>query len=334
VQEPIGLLLTNVGTPDAPTAKAVRRYLREFLSDRRVVDLPRALWLPILHLVILTFRPRRSAHAYASIWTEQGSPLLVIVENMAAALEAALRDKVQAPVHVAVGMAYGNPSVRRGFEELRDRGCRRILVLPLYPQYSSPTTGSSFDAVSRTLTTWRWVPELRWITSYHTHPLYIEALARSVRQAWEKDGVPDRLLVSFHGMPKRYDAAGDPYRGQCEETARLLTDALQLETDQWLLAFQSRFGREEWLMPYTDVVLHDWGRQEIGRVDVVCPGFAADCLETLEEIAIRGRETFLKSGGRELRYIPALNERPAHIAALSNLVLQHLAGWDLGPRLA
>jgi len=334
MQEPVGLLLTNVGTPDAPTAKAVRRYLKQFLSDRRVVDLSRALWLPILHGIILTFRPRRSAHAYASIWTAQGSPLLVIVESLAAALEASLRDKIAAPVHVAVGMAYGNPSVQRGFEELWDRGCRRVLVLPLYPQYSSPTTGSSFDAVTRTLTDWRWVPELRTIGSYHAHPLYIEALAQSVRQAWEREGEPDRLLLSFHGMPKRYDAAGDPYRSQCEETVRLLTDRLDLDPDRWLLTFQSRFGREEWLTPYTDVTLHAWGKQRMGRVDVLCPGFAADCLETLEEIAMRGRETFLRAGGGELRYIPALNERPAHIAALSDLVLRHVSGWDEDPQLA
>jgi len=334
MQEPVGLLLTNVGTPDAPTAKAVRRYLKQFLSDRRVVDLSRALWLPILHGIILTFRPRRSAHAYASIWTAEGSPLLVIVESLAAALEASLRDKIAAPVHVAVGMAYGNPSVQRGFEELWDRGCRRVLVLPLYPQYSSPTTGSSFDAVTRTLTDWRWVPELRTIGSYHAHPLYIEALAQSVRQAWEREGEPDRLLLSFHGMPKRYDAAGDPYRSQCEETVRLLTDRLDLDPDRWLLTFQSRFGREEWLTPYTDVTLHAWGKQRMGRVDVLCPGFAADCLETLEEIAIRGRETFLRAGGGELRYIPALNERPAHIAALSDLVLRHVSGWDEDPQLA
>ncbi len=325
--EPIGILLTNVGSPAAPTTAALRRYLRQFLADRRVVDLPRPLWLPILYFFILPFRPRRSAHAYASIWTNAGSPQLVIVRALAQALDMTLRARIDTPLPVALGMAYGEPSIRRGLEELRDHGCRRILVLQLFPQYSSPTTGAAFDAVSAALAAWRCVPELRTITGYHDRPGYIEALARSVREFWKREGEPERLLVSFHGVPRRYDEAGDPYGGQCVDTARLLTTALGLNADRWLLAFQSRFGREEWLQPYTDVTLRQWARQGVAQVDVICPGFAADCLETLEEIAIRARASFLQAGGQRLRYIPAMNARPDHVAALADLVAQHLQGW-------
>ena len=326
--EPIGLLLTNVGSPEAPTAAALRPYLRQFLSDRRVVDLARPLWLPILYFFILPFRPRKSAHAYASIWTNEGSPQLVIVRALARALDAALRGRASVPVAVTIGMAYGEPSIRRGLEELRERGCGRILVLPLFPQYSSPTTGSALDAVWATLADWRWVPELRTITGYHDRPGYVEALASSVREFWQREGEPDRLLVSFHGMPRRYDEAGDPYAGQCVETARLFAAALGVTEERWLLAFQSRFGREEWLQPYTDVTLRQWARQGVTKVDVVCPGFAADCLETLEELAIRARGTFLQAVGERLRYIPALNTRPDHVRLLTDLAVQHLQGWN------
>ncbi|HZM14444.1 MAG TPA: ferrochelatase [Candidatus Krumholzibacteria bacterium] len=327
MHDPIGVLLTNLGTPDAPTAPAVRRYLREFLSDRRVVDLPRPLWLPILYGFVLTLRPRRSARAYASIWTNEGSPLLSIMQDLAAAFESALHLQTTVPVHVAVGMTYGNPSMAQGLERLRDAGCLRVLVLPLYPQYSSPTTGSAFDAVARALTSWRRVPELRTISDYHDHRLYLQALGRSVREFWGQHGEPDRLLVSFHGMPQRFDAAGDPYRGQCEATASSLTGLLGLDAQRTLLAFQSRFGREEWLQPYTDVTLQEWARQGISTVDVVCPGFAVDCLETLEEIAIRYRQAFLAAGGQRLRYIPALNDRPDHVTALVDLAIAKLQGW-------
>lgn len=324
---PIGVLLTNLGTPDAPTAPAVRRYLREFLSDRRVVDLPRALWLPILYLFVLPLRPRRSAHAYASIWTNAGSPLLCIMQDLAASFESALRLQTTTPVHVAVGMTYGNPSMRQALGQLRDAGCRQILVLPLYPQYSSPTTGSAFDALARVLTAWRWVPELRTISGYHDRSGYIQALARSVREFWGQNGEPERLMVSFHGMPKRFDAAGDPYRGQCEATTTLLLRALALDPTRCLQTYQSRFGREEWLQPYTDITLQEWARQGITNVDVLCPGFSVDCLETLEEIAIRNRQTFLAAGGQHLRYIPALNDRADHVNVLVELTLQHLQGW-------
>jgi protoporphyrin/coproporphyrin ferrochelatase len=330
VHEPIGVLLTNAGTPDAPTAAAVRRYLRQFLSDRRVVDLPRALWWPLLHLVILPFRSPRAARAYASVWTAEGSPLLVVSRRQAEALELALRACLAQPVHVALGMGYGSPSLGAGLAELRDRGCWRVLVLPLFPQYASPTVGSAFDGVTGVLRGWRQVPELRFACGYHDHPGYVAALAKSVRELWERDGEPDRLLLSFHGLPARFIALGDPYRGQCEETARLLVAALGLDAGRVTLAFQSRFGREEWLEPYTDEVLRSWGQSGVGTVDVVAPGFAADCLETLEEIAIRYRATFLAAGGGRFRYVPALNERPDHVAALADVVRRRLAGWDAG----
>ena len=338
MHEPIGLLITNVGTPDAPTPAAVRRYLREFLSDRRVVDLPRPLWWPLLYLFILPIRSRRSAHAYASIWTPEGSPLLRNTRRLAEALEVALSARLPEPVHVAVGMGYGNPSMRTALTTLRDRGCRRVLVLPLFPQYASPTTGSTFDAVTNVLRNWRHVPELRFASGYHDHPGYIAALARSVRDLWDRDGEPDRLLLSFHGLPQRYVADGDPYAAQCEETARLLVAALGLGepapsakssggSGRWALAYQSRFGREEWLRPYTDETLRSWAANGIANVDVLSPGFAADCLETLEEIGIRNRAWFVEAGGRQLRYIPALNDRLDHVEALADVALRHLHGW-------
>ncbi|MFQ5600266.1 MAG: ferrochelatase [Candidatus Krumholzibacteriia bacterium] len=327
MRHPVGLLLTNVGTPDAPTPAAVRRYLREFLWDRRVVDLPRPLWWLVLHLFVLPFRSRRSASAYAKIWAPEGSPLLLVARHQADALEKTLRNVRAETVHVAVGMGYGNPSIRRALEELRDRGCRHVLVLPLYPQYSSPTTGSTFDAVAEVFRSWRWVPELRMVGGYHDHPAYIAALANSVREFWERNGEPERLLVSFHGLPERYHEAGDPYRTQCERTTELLTGALALPAERWTMSFQSRFGREAWLRPYTAQTLRDWGGSGVESADVVCPGFSADCLETLEEIAIQNRRFFLESGGKQFRYIPALNARSDHVDALANLVTPHLKGW-------
>jgi protoporphyrin/coproporphyrin ferrochelatase len=325
---PIGVLLTNIGTPDAPTSAAVRRYLRQFLSDRRVVDLPRPLWWPLLHLFILPLRSPRSARAYAAIWTPDGSPLLAVARGQAQAVELALRTRLAQPVHVALGMGYGNPSLGAGLEALRDRGCWRVLLLPLFPQYSSPTTGSAFDGVTGVLRGWRRVPELRFVSGYHDHPGYVAALAASVRERWDRDGEPDRLLLSFHGLPQRYVTLGDPYRSQCEETARLLVAALGLGDGRATLAYQSRFGREEWLKPYTDETLKAWGQSGVATVDVVAPGFAADCLETLEEIGIRYRETFLRAGGRRFRYLPALNARPDHVAALADVALRQLGGWD------
>jgi len=322
------ILLVNLGTPDAPTPAALRRYLREFLWDRRVIDWPRPLWWLVLNGVILNTRPRRSARLYAQIWSDEGSPLLAIGRRQAAALGAELRQRLgDGAPHVALGMRYGRPSIRTALEELRAQGCTRLLVLPLYPQYFSGTTGSTFDAVAAALATWRWVPELRTIGGYHDDAGYIRALAESVRDLWAREGEAERLLLSFHSIPVRGQQAGDPYPEQCQETARLLSAALGLSPERCTIGFQSRFGREKWLEPFTDRILQSWGAAGVQSADILCPGFAADCLETLEEIAIRYRSYFLQAGGQRYRYIPALNDRPDHVRALADLILRHLQPW-------
>ncbi len=313
-----GILVSNLGTPDAPTPAALKRYLREFLKDPRVIDLPRWKWLPLLELLILPRRSPKSAEAYRKVWTPEGSPLLSISKRQRALLE----ERLGLPV--ALGMRYGNPSIARALDELLAKGCGRVLVLPLYPQYAAATTASTFDALGDALKRLRVVPEIRTIRSYRDEPLYIAALARSIRETWEKGGPPKRLLLSFHGLPRRYVDLGDPYRQECEETARLLAAELGTECH---VAFQSRFGREEWLKPYTDETLMAWGREKVESVDVACPGFSADCLETIEEIDQQNREFFEHAGGGRFRYIPALNDRADHIEALAAVARKSLAGW-------
>jgi ferrochelatase len=314
-----GILVSNLGTPDAPTPAALKRYLREFLKDPRVIDLPRWKWLPLLELLILPRRSPKSAEAYAKVWTPEGSPLLSISKRQRALLEGKLG------LPVALGMRYGNPSIARALDELLAKGCGRVLVLPLYPQYAAATTASTFDALGDAIRRLRVVPEIRTVRSYHDEPLYIAALARSVREAWEQGGPPKRLLLSFHGLPRRYVDLGDPYRKECEETARLLAAELGFKCD---LSFQSRFGREEWLKPYTDETLTAWGREKLESVDVACPGFSADCLETIEEIDQQNREFFQHAGGGRFRYIPALNDRADHVEALAAVARRNLQGWD------
>ena len=327
-----GVLITNVGTPAAPTTAAVRRYLAEFLSDSRVVELPRWLWLPVLHAVILRLRPRRSAAAYRKIWSEQGSPLLVNAQRQAAALDNALAECWQGSVKVALGMRYGEPSIAAALKRLQDWGARRVLVLPLYPQYSATTTGSTYDALLEALTAERCVPELRVVSHYHDHPGYIDALAGSVRDARDKHGQGGRLLMSFHGLPQRYCDAGDPYYEQCLETARLVATRLQEGPENWALAFQSRVGRERWLQPYTESLLREWAESGVRTVQVLCPGFSVDCLETLEEIGIRAAALFRSWGGETLHYIPALNDRRDHITALSDIVTSQTSDWQQATR--
>ncbi len=319
-----GLLLTNLGTPDAPTAPALRRFLREFLSDPRVIDLPRWKWLPILYLFVLTLRPKRSAALYRNIWTSDGSPLLVMTRRQAAALQERFGDRLR----VAVGMRYGSPQIASALDELWAAGCRRVLVLPLYPQYSASTTASTYDAVFEALKAKRWMPEVRTIMSYHDEPAYLDAVAASIREIWQKDGEPKKLLVSFHGIPLRYSQAGDPYRSHCEATGKALAQRLGLPDERWQLCFQSRFGTKEWLQPYTDETLRAWGGQKLESVDTVCPGFSADCLETLDEMGRENREEFEKAGGGRYRYLPALNARPDHIDALARVVERNLQGWE------
>ena len=317
-----GVLLANLGTPDAPTTPALKRFLREFLSDRRVIDLPRWKWWPLLNFIILPRRSPRSAEAYKRIWTDEGSPLLAIGRRQAGKLKAAL------DLPVALGMRYGNPSIASALEQLEAENCRRILVLPLYPQYAGATTLSTMDAVHAALRGRRGPPEVEVIDSYEDAPEYLAALANSVRNVWKKDGEPERLLMSFHGIPVRYAMAGDPYPQHCERTARGLAKELGLQSDRWLLSFQSRFGREEWLKPYTDKTLAAWGNNRLQSVDVICPGFAADCLETLEEIDKENREVFTEAGGGRFRYIAALNDRDDHITALAAVARRQLAGSE------
>ena len=290
--------------------------------------MPRGLWWLILHRVILRLPPARSAAAYAKGWGELGSPLLNISERQRDALGAELARRAPEDVYsVALGMRYGNPSIGAALEQLRAARVRRLLVLPLYPQYSATTVGSVFDALADELRKVRWLPELRFITHYHDHPGYIDALVASVREAWHRNGRGERLLFSFHGIPQRYFKAGDPYHCECQKTARLVAERLELADGDWQLGFQSRVGREPWLKPYTDKLLEEWGAQKVGRVDVLCPGFSADCLETLEEIALQNDELFRERGGGGLHYIGALNDRPDHIEALAELVHANTIGW-------
>ncbi|SRR6056297_491561 len=323
----IGVLVTNLGTPDAPEKGALKTYLREFLSDPRVVEIPRALWWLILHGIILNIRPARSAEAYRAVWTNDGSPLRVHTEAQARALGALLEERCGSQVTVAYAMRYGNPSIPGTINQLMQQGVRRLLVLPLYPQYSCATTASTFDALAADFTRRRWLPELHFITSYHDHPAYISALADSVRAFRAEHGSAGRLIFSYHGEPRRYLDRGDPYHCQCHKTTRLVAEALGLGEQDYLTTFQSRFGRAEWLQPYTDETLKSLPGEGVKTVQVICPGFAADCLETLEEIEVENRAYFLEAGGTDFHYIPCLNSNPAHIEALAAIVQQQLAAW-------
>ncbi|MDX1592669.1 MAG: ferrochelatase [Gammaproteobacteria bacterium] len=323
----IGILVANLGSPTQPTPSAVRRFLAEFLWDPRVVDLPRPLWWLILHGVILRIRPGRVARAYASVWSEEGSPLLATSCHQATALREALERRMPGRTVLELAMRYGEPDIAGALRRLHEAGCERVLVFPLYPQYSSSTTASTLDAVADALKSVRWCPELRFVRDYHVEPAYIAALAATVREAWAEHGRPDRLLVSLHGIPQRFADEGDAYAEQCRATAAALAAELGLEEEAWQLAFQSRFGREPWLQPYVDETLEAWGREGVGHVQVICPGFSADCLETLEEIAVENKRVFLTAGGRTYHYIPALNTRPDHVEALAGLVERHVSGW-------
>ncbi len=350
-----GILLINLGTPEAPTAAAVRPYLKEFLGDPRVVEIPRALWWLILNGIILNTRPRKSAEKYAQIWTAEGSPLLVHTRRQAGLLDETLNSPSPPPplpalamsvpagcpplradhgetgegsYAIAFAMRYGKPSIAAALARLREQGCTRILALPLYPQYSASTTATAFDALFAALAQTRNMPEIRTVRSFHDHPVYIAALAANIGDYWAAHGRPDKLLMSFHGVPRYTLDKGDPYHCECRKTGRLLAEALGLATEDYLITFQSRFGRAEWLQPYTAATLEALGKQGTGKLDVVCPGFVGDCLETLEEIAMEGKATFLNAGGKEFRYIPALNEHPQWIAALAAIARENLINWS------
>ncbi len=324
--EQVGLLLVNLGTPDAPTPAALRRYLAEFLGDPRVVEIPRALWLLILHGVILRVRPKQSAAKYASIWTPEGSPLAVWTAKQATLLGGYLGERGHR-VRVRHAMRYGQPSVASQLDALKADGATRILVLPLYPQYAAATTASVFDAVYAWAGRTRRVPELRFVNRYHDDPGYIRALARRIEDHWMTHGRAEKLVLSFHSVPERTLHLGDPYHCECHKTARLLAERLSLRPEQVMVTFQSRFGKAKWLEPYTEPSLVKLAQEGLKRVDVACPGFTSDCLETLEEIAQEAREAFLHAGGREFQYIPCLNDQHEWIAALSELSIRHLQGW-------
>ena len=320
------VLLCNLGTPDAPTAPAVRRYLAEFLGDPRVVEIPRLLWLLILHGIILRTRPAKSAAKYASVWTPEGSPLKVWTEKQAKLLQGWLGQRNH-QVKVRWAMRYGSTSIASQLDAMKAEGVARVLVLPAYPQYSGTTTASVCDAVYAWAAKTRTIPEFRFINRYHDDPGYIHALAASIRRYWMANGKPDQLVMSFHGVPARTLQLGDMYHCECFKTARLLGEALGLRKDQYQVTFQSRLGRAQWLEPYTEPSLIKLGKAGVKRVDVICPGFTSDCLETLEEINMEGREAFLHAGGKEFHYIPCLNDDPEWITALCNLAQKHLQGW-------
>jgi ferrochelatase len=322
-----GILLVNLGTPEAPTAKALRPYLKEFLSDPRVVEIPRAVWWLILNGIILNTRPQKSAGKYAAIWTADGSPLKVHTEKQAKLLKGWLGEKIASPVMVDYAMRYGSNSIPDTLARMKAAGCERILILPAYPQYAASSTATAFDMAFAWLQKTRNQPALRTVKHYHDHPAYIHALTANIRDYWQMHGRPDVLVMSFHGVPRYTLDKGDPYHCECQKTGRLLAGALGLSPDQFRLTFQSRFGRAEWLQPYTDKTLAALGREGVGRVDVIAPGFTADCLETLEELAMEGRASFLQAGGKEFHYIPALNEHPQWIDALGRIALDNLGGW-------
>jgi len=322
------IVYCNLGTPQAPTAPALRRYLAEFLSDPRVVEIPRFLWLMILHGIILRVRPAKSAHKYASIWTAEGSPLKVWTEKQSQALQQCFDPHT---VTVRYAMRYGSPAVPQVLDELKAQGVTRVLVLPAYPQYSGTTTASVFDAVYAWGMRTRNLPELRFINHYHDHPGYIQALADKIRAHWAQHGRAEQLVMSFHGVPERTLQLGDPYHCECHKTARLLAQALNLSKDEYKVCFQSRFGKAKWLEPYTEPTVRELARQGCRSMQIVCPGFVSDCLETLEEIALEVKAAFLEEGGEQFHYIECINDSPVWIQALHSLSMTHMSGWPLEP---
>jgi ferrochelatase len=327
-QDKIGVLITNLGTPDAPKKKDLKRYLREFLSDPRVVEVPRLIWWMILNFVILNIRPRRSAHAYSTVWTERGSPLLFHTQDQTDALRKKLTEQYGDNIVVEFAMRYGSPSVDSVISKMLDQGVRKLAILPLYPQYCASTTASTFDAVANSFAKKRLIPELRFINHYHDFPSYINAVANKIRQHWQLNGRADKLIFTYHGIPKRYLTNGDPYHCECYKTSRLIAENLGLSKGEYMVTFQSRFGREEWLQPYTDKTLMSLPEQGVKSVQLVCPGFSADCLETIEEIGIENRDYFIEAGGERYEYIEALNAEPEHIEMMSELLAQNLLGWS------
>ena len=326
--EKLGILITNLGTPDAPTPSALRKYLAEFLWDPRVVELPRPLWWLILNFVILSFRPRKSAAIYKNIWTDQGSPLLIHTKEQACALKEKLQANNLQHIELEYAMRYGSPSIESALLKLHQNNITKLLVLPMYPQYSGSTAGSTFDAVAQLFSKLRWTPELRFINQYADDAGYIKSCAAQIKQYWSTHQRGQKLLFSFHGLPKKFLTSGDPYHCQCHKSARLIAEELQLDNGEWMLTFQSRFGREEWLQPYTNKTLEALPGKGVKSVDVFCPGFSADCVETLEEIDMQNREVFMEAGGEKFQYIPALNANEDHMESIFQLIMRNLQGWE------
>ena len=326
--EKTGILITNLGTPDAPTAHALKPYLKEFLSDPRVIEIPKIIWQIILNLIILQIRPRRSAKNYKKIWTDDGSPLLHISKEQIRLVEEQLNKEFPNTVF-ALAMRYGNPSIKSALNKLQNQQVRRLLVFPLYPQYCAATTASTFDAVTNVLQKWRWIPELRFINQYFEEESYIKALANSIEVFWKKNGKPQKLIFSYHGIPKKYHTKGDPYHCFCLKTTRLVKEYMNLDDNEVLTAFQSRFGRDEWLQPYTSETLKKLPSEGIKDIHIISPGFSADCLETLEELEAENREYFENAGGKNYLYIPCLNTNPMHIDMMSTIIEKHTQGWSV-----
>jgi len=326
----IGVLISNLGTPEAPTKQALRPYLKQFLSDPRVVEVPKVIWWCILNGVILNLRPKRSAAAYKTVWTEDGSPLLTHTKRQAEGLAKRFKESHGDNVVVDFAMRYGEPSVATAVNNLLAQGARKIVLLPLYPQYCASTSGSTFDAIAHDFTSRRWLPDLRFISHYHDHPEYIKCVADKIQSHWDKHGRTDKLVFSYHGIPKRYLMNGDPYHCECHKTSRLVAQALNITGEEYMTTFQSRFGREEWLKPYTDETLKHLPEKGVKSLQVVCPGFSSDCLETIEEIGEENREYFMEAGGERYEYIECLNSDDAHLDMLFNLLESNLQGWTVG----
>ena len=321
-----GVLLTNLGTPDEPTTPSLKKYLRQFLSDGRVIETPKAIWWLILNGIILNTRPAKSAKNYKSVWTEEGSPLLLYTKKQKELIKSHLGKKYSNLVF-DIGMRYGNPSIKKGLNNLRNQNCDRVVVLPLYPQYCAATTGSTFDAVSEELQQWRWVPSLRFIGSYYDQPLYIKALRNSIQDFWSKNKKPSKLIFSYHGIPKKYLDKGDPYHCFCRKTTRLVAEEMKLPEGSYMTTFQSRFGPAEWLQPYTDKTIEGLAKDGVENIHVISPAFSSDCLETIEELNEENREIFMENGGKEFGYVPCLNDREDHINLLTSLLENELHGW-------
>ena len=327
-KEKIGVLITNLGTPDAPNRKELKVYLNQFLSDPRVIELPKILWQILLKLVILQVRPSKSAEAYKQIWTDKGSPLLDIANRQLSKIQSSFSSKSENIVF-EVGMRYGNPSIPNALLKLQKKQVRRLLVLPMYPQYCAATTGSTFDEVTNILQKWRWIPEMRFINQYFEEKNYIEALSNSINTFWKNNQKPQKIIFSYHGIPKRYLTNGDPYHCFCLKTTRLVKERMGLSDDEIMTTFQSRFGREEWLKPYTSETLKELPKQGIKNIHIISPGFSSDCLETLEELEEENKEYFMESGGESYNYIPCLNDNEDHIDVFVNLIKKHIQGWPL-----